>query len=46
MKKIFQLFILVIFVSVSALAQNGFTYKEFYQKTALSGVIDFSKDEH
>ncbi len=45
MKKIFQLFILVVFVSVSALSQNGFTYKEFYQKTALSGVIDFSKEE-
>ena len=45
MKNRFQILILLLFVGFSAIAQNGFTYKEFYQKTALSGVVDLSKDE-
>ncbi|NDC29523.1 MAG: T9SS C-terminal target domain-containing protein [Bacteroidetes bacterium] len=39
----------VIIILVSSVfwcqAQNEITYKEFYQKTKLSAVIDFSKDE-
>ncbi len=45
MKNRFQILILLVIIGFNANAQNGFTYKEFYQKTALTGVIDFSKDE-